>query len=215
MFRLKNLSQQFIEEKEIVDGLYVKVTLENKKPMIIKKSSLCWLLEKHREIVSSYRFRRIICSNNDLYNNFEANTSNEKVKTKAMIIITPDDSDHLTETESEFTTPESPYRSDQSYTEENSKTEINLEIEKYYAVRYDINWYIGRLIKIKKNFCTFKFLKADLDKFTWPKSIDLQEINKSFIFYGPINLYGVGLFSIKRFEQNAIVNKFKLLKNKI
>lgn len=179
---LKDFSRQFIEENESNDG-----TLKH----VIKKSSLCWLLEKHRERVSSDRLRRFINLNNK---------TNDQEKTPKKL-ITPVSSENELLSESDSTPLESPYESGQSDDEENPASEITLKIEKYYAVRYDINWYIGRLLSIKKNVCEFKFHQADLDVFKWPRSVDIQDVNKKYIFYGPVNFNGIGPFSIKRFER--------------
>lgn len=76
---------------------------------------------------------------------------------------------------------------------------VSLNKENYYAIMYDTNWYLGRLIYFtnqEKTFCAIKFLKTDLDTFYWPKHPEQQEVNVKYIFYGPINLQGFGPFTI-------------------
>jgi hypothetical protein len=66
----KDFSEQIINnnscsdnENEIpIDSSFVKINLSNNESTIIKKSSLCWLLEKPRYRVSSDRLRRFISS---------------------------------------------------------------------------------------------------------------------------------------------------------
>ncbi|KAL4101321.1 hypothetical protein QTP88_021341 [Uroleucon formosanum] len=55
---------------------------------------------------------------------------------------------------------------------------VSLNKENYYAIMYDTNWYLGRLIYFtnqEKTFCEIKFLKTDLDTFYWPKHPEQQE----------------------------------------
>lgn len=55
---LKDFSEQFINNEDSatpvipMNSPFLKVTLANKKSMVIKKSSLCWLLEQPRDRVS-------------------------------------------------------------------------------------------------------------------------------------------------------------------
>lgn len=56
---LKNFSEKF-EEKEIPqDSMYVKVTCENNKEFVVKKTSLCWLLREEQVKLSSDRLVRV------------------------------------------------------------------------------------------------------------------------------------------------------------
>ncbi|KAL4126814.1 hypothetical protein QTP88_011023 [Uroleucon formosanum] len=55
---------------------------------------------------------------------------------------------------------------------------VSLNKENYYAIMYDTNWYLGRLIYFtnqEKTFCEIKFLKTDLDTFYSPKHPEQQE----------------------------------------
>lgn len=72
---LKDFSMEFSNDDDVlcntsvlIDSSFVKVTLKNKTSMIIKKSSLCWLLEQPRDRVSSDRLRRFINNSNSRVN---------------------------------------------------------------------------------------------------------------------------------------------------
>jgi len=89
---------------------------------------------------------------------------------------------------------------------------ISFETEKYYAIIYDSGWYIGRILEVLENNCKIKFLKAELDKFKWPKVDDIQLVPQQFIFYGPISLIGCNPFDIKRSDKCNIQKLYKKLK---
>jgi len=69
---LKDFSKQFMNDDDLslskipINSPFVKVLLANKTSMVIKKSSLCWLLEQPRDRVSSDRLRFINTLNNRL-----------------------------------------------------------------------------------------------------------------------------------------------------
>lgn len=94
--------------------------------------------------------------------------------------------------------------------DENNFGDINIELEKYYAVNYDLNWYIGRTLKYEDEKWHVKFFKSNLDSFEWPRNIDVQHIESKYIFYGPIQLIGCGPFTIKRIDRININNKYKI-----
>lgn len=92
------------------------------------------------------------------------------------------------------------------------KTEIKKE--SYYAVYYDINWYIGRIIEpTKRNKYKIKFLKATLNEFVWPKTDDVQEVEKKYLFFGPIKLLGNNPFSLREEDRRTIKKAYKCYKN--
>lgn len=68
---LKDFSKQFMNDDDLsiskipISSPFVKVILANKTSMVIKKSSLCWLLEQPRNRVSSDRLRRFINTSNN------------------------------------------------------------------------------------------------------------------------------------------------------
>ena len=74
--------------------------------------------------------------------------------------------------------------------------------ERYYAVYYDDDWYLGRRISLKQNNTQFKFLKRNLQpslqQFIWPKEDGVDEVLNEFVLYGPIALIGNGPFEIKK-----------------
>jgi len=73
--------------------------------------------------------------------------------------------------------------SDDSNEEDKDTQQIQLKIESYYAIRYDINWYIGRLLNIENDLCKIKFLKSDLDTFVWPRTDEISFIKKIYIYF--------------------------------
>lgn len=89
---------------------------------------------------------------------------------------------------------------------------ISITTEKYYAIIYDNGWYIGRILELREQNCTIKFLKAELDKFVWPKKDDIQLVPQKYIFYGPIPLIGCNPFEIKRSDKCSIIKLYKKLK---
>jgi hypothetical protein len=71
---LKDFSKQFMNDDDLsiskipISLPFAKIILANKKSMVIKKSSLCWLLEQSRDRVSSYRLKRFINTSNNRLN---------------------------------------------------------------------------------------------------------------------------------------------------
>lgn len=96
--------------------------------------------------------------------------------------------------------------------EEDNSNGIISEIimEKYYAVAYEHQWYIGRCTGEENNKYWLEFLKSELDTFTWPKADDIAEVDKAYIFHGPIELLGDGPFQLKRTEALCIPKKYKI-----
>lgn len=91
---------------------------------------------------------------------------------------------------------------------------IDTVLEKYYAIFYDINWYLGRVIDFPDEGETkIKFLKMGLgNSYEWPKDDDIQTVKNKFIFYGPIHLIGNGPFYIDDKCRRRIDTKYKQLK---
>ncbi|KAF8789402.1 hypothetical protein HNY73_007342 [Argiope bruennichi] len=69
---------------------------------------------------------------------------------------------------------------------------ISIELENYYSIFYDDNWYIGRIIEFDKNseMCKIKFLHETDVGFKWLSADDVQMMEKKFILSGPIQLMG-------------------------
>jgi len=64
-FRKQSMNDDDLSISKIpISSSFVNVILANKTSMIIKKSSLCWLLEQPRDRVSSDRLRRFINTSN-------------------------------------------------------------------------------------------------------------------------------------------------------
>ncbi|CAG9814589.1 unnamed protein product [Phaedon cochleariae] len=87
-----------------------------------------------------------------------------------------------------------------------SPDRVVLTEEKYYAVYYDNQFYLGRILKIfnDSNWCTVKFLQKNLEAYIWPKKDDIQDIETNFVIYGPIDLNGIGPFQLNRTTEVAI-----------
>lgn len=94
---------------------------------------------------------------------------------------------------------------------EDTKT---FELEKYYGVFYDDNWYIGRVIEYDrtKNSCRMKFLRENDLGFYWPKPEDFQFVDTKFILSGPIELQGNHPFHISYPDRKKLIMKYKEFK---
>ena len=108
--------------------------------MVIKKSSLIWLLEQHRARVNSDCLLRFFNSRCDQgaqqINKIKCNQT--KCSTQSDIEVNTDSSEE-SDIQSESTPPISPYQSDDSNEKDKDTQQIQLKIESYYAIRYDIN----------------------------------------------------------------------------
>jgi len=198
-----------------IDSSFVKISLANNKSTIIKKSSLCWLLEKPRDRVSSDRLRRFISNYECRMNKKSSKTSPENkippayTLTKKKKVTTDEDSSEDSRNEIIKYADSPDTESSESSQDDNI---ISIQTEKYYAIIYDSGWYIGRILEITENNCKIKFLKAELDKFKWPKVDDLQLVPQKYIFYGPISLIGCNPFDIKRSDKCNIMKLYQKLK---
>ena len=79
----------------------------------------------------------------------------------------------------------------------------NVEKDKYYAVDYVNNYYIGRALISATNKCqftSFKFLykiqQTHAKRFDWPKHDDIDLVHSTCVFFGPIHLKGNGPFEV-------------------
>lgn len=93
-------------------------------------------------------------------------------------------------------------------------SKINLELESYYAIYYEDQYYIGRLIKIQNKKYCFKFLKKEISVYIWPKKDDIAEVEVDFIFFGPIKLLGNHPFSLNTDTVQKIEKQYKQMKYK-
>lgn len=203
---------------------YLKIGEKN-----IKKSTLVWFFSHKKGRLSTDRLLRVkgMSSNKSIIRKtINRNTNKTKRSTdtgsnsKRRKIETRNYSDSSSQEEIDSIHLESEieYESAES-DEEKTETQTNITKESvmlnehYYSVYFDEDWFIGRIIeKIDENKFVVKFLEKNFDKFVWPKREDIQEINRHFIFYGPIQLEGNDPFSVKRPDLLRIKNKYKSLK---
>lgn len=90
---------------------------------------------------------------------------------------------------------------------------INICTGKFYCVMYDERWYIGLIMKEINEFkVRMKFLKEDSESYIWPDKEDIANVDKTFIFFGPVNFFGETPFSIKRLEKLKINKEYLKIK---
>lgn len=94
------------------------------------------------------------------------------------------------------------------------KREISIEMEKYYAVYYDNEFYIGRLVKEDGEYFTFKFLhrlrQGDNKLYDWPQRPDTETIHGKYVFGGPLKLIGTGPFVVNNLHEiEALYHRIK------
>ncbi|GBN42624.1 hypothetical protein AVEN_91885-1 [Araneus ventricosus] len=89
-----------------------------------------------------------------------------------------------------------------------------IELEKYFSVYYDDNWYIGRVAEYDANseMCKIKFLQETDLGFKWPSVDDVQMVQKKFLLAGPIELSGNLPFYIKYETRRDIIALYKKFK---
>lgn len=89
--------------------------------------------------------------------------------------------------------------------EKSENKKVHLEVEKYYAVFYEEQYFIGRIVNIE-DLLVIKFLKEITENnFVWPQKDDVDKVDPKYVFYGPIALRGNEPFSI----DNAIHRKIR------
>lgn len=90
---------------------------------------------------------------------------------------------------------------------------VNITLQNYYAVYYDTSWYIERVLNIiGKNKFRIKFLKEKLGEFEWPRTGDVQVVERLYVFYGPVILCGAGPFKVNDEDRRNIASNYKQLK---
>lgn len=103
--------------------------------------------------------------------------------------------------------------SDEDIPQEFDPQDVKPKLELYYAIYYDLQWYIGRVIDFPdEGLCKVKFLKKELQGYDWPRHEDIQVVPEKFVFYGPVNLKGNGPFHITQGEISKIRLIYKKLK---
>lgn len=197
----KSNIKDFSSNKSKNTDSFLKVKVEN-KILTVKKSTLCWMFSDTSGRLSSDRLSRF--------------KSTDKSKTKDINITKNQgkDSDSETSDSSISCILESDTESESFESGNEKALDISIKKEYYYAVYYDNNWYIGRVLdSVEENrIFKIKFLKMELDTFLWPKEEDIQNVEQQFIFYGPLKLLNNGPFCIKRADKCAIEKKYKVLK---
>jgi len=178
------------------DNSVLKLKIKEKE-ILVKKSTLCWFFSNQKQRLSSDRLHRFkdnnIAKQDDKREikkskkktgkkqlkptkstNFASDTS-ESESDKDISLT----SETLSETFSDF--EEKNVSSDDSL----SKNKIMIEIESYYAIYYDNQWYIGRITKQCPDVSgtyEVKFLQRDLDKYKWPQKDDVQTLIRFLSF---------------------------------
>jgi len=214
-FNLKDYST-YTGKKE---SQFLKVYLNSSNVKTIRKSTLCWLFSNKTGRLSSDRLLRVRGPTTDKTPK-KKTILPKKNKENAKKIL------NHNETSSEDSTEE--YSSQSEFECENFSSDVDSDvggedknkekfkiiIEKYYAVYYSDQWYIGRILTHNKKKSKIKFLRFNLNFFEWPNPADIQLVENQFIFYGPVNIQGSNTFTISRHETLKINNKYKILKNK-
>lgn len=177
--------------------------------MLVKKSSLIWLLNNEKGHLSSDRQLRVRGVLSSEFNTIKKNIRRKKQTAKTEELLLSEESSELSsesymeeqlvlddteEVSSEYED------SDIGDSAENDLKPQEILLERYYVVYYDDDWYLGRSISLKQNNTQFKFLKRNLEQFIWPKKDDIDEVLNEFVLYGPIALIGNGPFEIKRYQ---------------
>lgn len=196
---------------------YMMVKLSNGKQKTVKKSSICWLFSEKQGRLSTDRLLRVKGMSQPKRKMIHQKPTTKRARASKLNI-----SEDETDTEAEYISDKSESSGGEfvvdalteaiSEPTEERKKEIIIEVEKYYSVYYDDQWYLGRILNTNDNECTIKFLMKNLDNFIWPKQEDIQLVNEKFIFYGPIHLVGSNPFQLKRVDLITINKLYRDLK---
>lgn len=236
---LKDYSGKNIEISET--SPYLKIYFNNVWK-IIKKSSFCWLLEEGSGRVSNDRLKRFFVSNRSSNRGSNKKKSGEEAKnigkrkaiksekgrpnrnepnlTKYSGSESSSGSDEGSENIHFNDSPDTETFSsaDEGKGEDSSESrEIDICIGKFYCVMYDEGWYIGLITKeINESKVRMRFLKEqsseESESYIWPNKEDIANVNKSYIFFGPINFVGETPFFIKRSEKLKINKEYSKIK---
>jgi len=201
---LKDFSSQVLQKSITENSPFIKIKA-NGKIMIVKKSSYCWLLDECNGKVSTDRLRRFITDNtNKRTKNRTKMQPKKKQKHFQVSSVSEQDQMYNESEEKECFLENDPKVCNASVPE--------VLLEKYYAVFYDINYYIGRIVDLCDNQVKIKFFKSELNSSIWPRDEDVAFVEKKYFFYGPIELVGTGSFVLKHSDLAAIHKKYKLIK---
>lgn len=169
--------------------------------MIVKKSSYCWFLDECNGKISTDRLQRFVTGNKINKRTKKYTKIQSKKKQKYPQVSSFSEEDQICKEAKE-------YFNDLRVCN-TSVPEIILE---KYAVFYDNNYYIGRIVELcNNNQVKIKFLKSELDSFIWPRE-DVTYVETKYIFYGPIELVGTGPFVLRHSDRDNIHKRYKLRK---
>lgn len=229
--QIKDYSNLQLNKGNDINFPLLRVTLNSGKDMMVKKSTLCWLLQTSGNLkLSNDRLLRVRGLKD--ISKCAVNTVPIKTKIKAKVRgkIRKIRGTNKTASESSSESADCSYDSSSSSDIEAIEEEfvpnddeilgnnplsnnVDLKLEHYYAVFYEENWFLGRIISLEDKI-VMKFLKQELDKFIWPdkKNEDIQKVDGKYIFYGPIDLTGNDPFFLRRSDKYKIDKQFKALK---
>lgn len=212
---------------------YVTVQLKD-TIKILKKSSYCWLLAENNGRVSNDRLKRFIVSGSQKPS-LKQNLKRNKTKAAAGIKSSTEANNKRLKKKDVNSSTSSSSSEDNISTCEKSETEedfdldldsepfvpdlvIDIQLDKYYAVAYDKQWFIGRITDVVKENNSedrykVKFLKRNQNHFVWPRKVDSDIVEKSHFFYGPFELVGNGPLNLKRHDLVNIEKKYKLTRS--
>lgn len=231
---LKDFSENISDIKE--DSAYIKVKIGDTSA-VIKKSSYCWLLDESSGRVSTDRLKRFVTnSQNKLHHSSNSQKrpskrlsevplekSKKKKNNKISKRLEPEwEQDTSSDEDDEplvildDSTDTETFSNTSTDSQSHNVDLLEPKLEKYYAVLYDHQRYIGRVLeKTKEDHFRLKFLKAELECFIWPKTEDVEIVHLKYIFYGPINLVGNSPFSISRSDSMNLKKQYKLAKQRL
>lgn len=176
--------------------------------MKLRKTTLCWMLETKDSRLSSDRLQRVRGPKSFIDKNIPTKSKkkqdiseSESSESESEETLKYDDSDD-TETFSEFEDDAS----------KNVSSTAHFQLEQYYAVAYHDSWYIGRILETNTVQSKLKFLKFDLDRYIWPPREDIQVVQNTYIFEGPLKLSGTYPFTLTRAIKSRIDKKYKTMK---
>lgn len=89
---------------------------------------------------------------------------------------------------------------------------FRVNLENYYAVYYDDQYYIGRAVENMDHHIKFKFLSRNLDQYYWPRRDDIEIVAIEFVLL-KIDLEGNGPFKIPQQQLNKLKLLYKSMKN--
>ncbi|KAL0100589.1 hypothetical protein PUN28_019732 [Cardiocondyla obscurior] len=189
---LKDFSEKVSKSSIIENSPFIEIEI-NKKIIVVKKSSYCWLLDEGNGKISTDRLRRFMTGNTINKRPKNYTTKSNKKKQKCVKV------------------PSSPEK-DENDSEKECFSENNPEIYNKNNVPKIFLKNITLVVDQCNNQVKMKFLKSELNLFVWPCDEDITFIDAKYIFYGPIELVGTGPFVLKHYDAEAIHKKYKITK---